>query len=59
MQAADRNAPLRFVATLAPGQTVTLSAPRHAGEAPVEIQFVRRSEQIVMNAEVDAQHAEM
>jgi hypothetical protein len=40
---------MRFAATLASGQGVTLSVPRHAGEAPVELHFVRQGDQIIMN----------
>jgi hypothetical protein len=58
LQAPEAASPVRFVATLAPGQAVTLSVPRHAGEAPVEMQFVRDGEQIVMNAGPAAPHVE-
>jgi hypothetical protein len=49
MQAGETSTPVRFAATLAPGQGVTLSVPRRAGEAPVEVHFVRQGEQIVMS----------
>jgi hypothetical protein len=49
LQAGEISTPVRFAATLAPGQDVTFSVPRHAGEAPVELHFVRQGEQIVMN----------
>jgi hypothetical protein len=48
--AAETGTPVRFVATLAPGQDVTLSVPRGAGETPLEVHFVRHGEEIVMNA---------
>jgi hypothetical protein len=49
LQAGETGTPMRFAATLAPGEGVTLSVPRHAGEQPVELHFVRQGEQIVMN----------
>lgn len=49
LQAGETDTPMRFAATLAPGQRVTLSVPRQAGEAPLELHFVRQDEQIVMN----------
>jgi hypothetical protein len=49
LQAGETSTPVRFAATLAPGQGVTLSVPRDAGEAPVELHFVRQDEQIIMN----------
>jgi hypothetical protein len=49
VQAGETGTPMRFAATLAPGQGVTLSVPRHPGESPVELHFVRQGEQIVMN----------
>jgi hypothetical protein len=49
LQAGETSTPVRFAATLASGQGVTLSVPRQAGEAPVELHFVRQGEQIVMN----------
>jgi hypothetical protein len=60
MQAADSARRCAFfLATLAPGRTVALSAPCHVGEAPVEMQFVHSGEQIVViNAAADARHAE-
>lgn len=49
LKAPETDTPLRFVATLAPGQAVTLSVPRHAGEPPVDVNFVRHGEHIVVN----------
>jgi hypothetical protein len=49
VQAGETGTPMRFAATLAPGQGVTLSVPRHAGEAPLELHFVRQGERIVVN----------
>lgn len=57
LQAEETGTPVRFVATLAPGQDVTLSVPRKAGEAPVELHFVRQGEQIVMNGPAAAMRA--
>ena len=36
--------PVRFVATLAPGQSVTLSTPRKLGEPAIEVSFSHQSE---------------
>ena len=33
--------PVRFIATLAPGQSVTLSTPRKLGEPAIEVHFQR------------------
>jgi hypothetical protein len=49
LQAGETGTPLRFAATLAPGQDVTLAVPRRAGEQPVEVHFIRQGEQIVIN----------
>jgi hypothetical protein len=57
LQAHETGTPVRFAATLAPGQDVTLSVPRKAGESPVELHFVRHGEQIVMNGATAAMHA--
>jgi hypothetical protein len=46
LQAPDSGKPLRFVTTLAPGQQVTLSVPRSAGEPAVDVHFVRHGERI-------------
>jgi hypothetical protein len=46
LQTPDTGKPLRFVTTLAPGQKVTLSVPRHAGEPSVDVHFVRHGERI-------------
>lgn len=54
LQAGETSTPLRFAATLALGQGVTLSVPRHAGEAPVELHFIRQGEQIVMGGAATA-----
>jgi hypothetical protein len=48
LQAGETSTPVRFAATLAPGQGVTLSVPRHVGEQPVELHFVRQGDQIDM-----------
>jgi hypothetical protein len=36
--------PVRFIATLAPGQSVTLSTPRKLGEPAIEVSFKRQGE---------------
>jgi hypothetical protein len=45
----ESDSPIRFVATLAPGQAVTLSAARNVGEPAVEVRFVRQGEQLSVN----------
>jgi hypothetical protein len=50
LQAVEDHATVRFVATLGPGQSATLSAPRSVGEPAVDAHFVRQGEQIVVNA---------
>jgi hypothetical protein len=50
LQTPQSGTPFRVVATLAPGQTVTLSVPRKIGEPSIELHFIRRSsEQVWMN----------
>jgi hypothetical protein len=46
LQSPDTGKPVRFVTTLAPGQRVTLSVPRSAGEPAVDVHFVRHGERI-------------
>jgi hypothetical protein len=46
LQARESDSPFRFVATLAPGQAVTLSVARNAGEPAAEVRFVRHGEQL-------------
>ena len=41
--------PVRFVATLAPGQSVTLSTPRMLGQLAVEVRFMRRGDELFVN----------
>src|SRR5215831_8368782 len=41
LQAPQTDTPFRFVATLAPGQAVTLSAARGVGEPAAEVHFIR------------------
>jgi len=46
--------PFRFVATLAPGQRVTLSVARNIGEPTAEVHFIRRGEELlVYSADAD------
>jgi hypothetical protein len=58
LQESETGTPVRFVATLAPEQDVTLLVPRRAGEPPAELHFVRHREQIVMNGASAASRAE-
>ena len=41
--------PVRFVATLASGQSVTLSTPRMLGQLAVEVRFMRRGDELFVN----------
>jgi hypothetical protein len=41
--------PVRFVATLTPGQSVTLSTPRMLGQLAVEVRFMRRGDELVVD----------
>jgi hypothetical protein len=38
-----------FVATLTPGQSVTLSTPRMLGQLAVEVRFMRRGDELVVD----------
>jgi hypothetical protein len=49
LQARESDSPFRFVATLAPGQAVTLSVARDVGEPAAEVRFVRQGEQLSVN----------
>jgi hypothetical protein len=40
--------PVRFVATLAPGQSVTLSTARMLGESAVQVRFIRQGDQVIV-----------
>jgi hypothetical protein len=51
LQAPESGVPFRIVATLAPGQSVTLSVPRAFGEPPMSVRFTRRDGQIWMENE--------
>jgi len=44
----DEGSPVRFVATLAPEQTATVSIPGKVGEEATEVSFVRRGERIIV-----------
>lgn len=50
LKAPDADTPVRFVATLAPEQQVTLSVPRSAGEPALDVNFVRHGEKVEVNA---------
>ena len=41
--------PVRFVATLASGQSVTLSTPRMLSQLAVEVRFMRRGDELFVN----------
>jgi hypothetical protein len=49
LQAPQSDTPFRFVATLSPGQAVTLSAARSVGEPAAEVQFVRHGDQLLVS----------
>jgi hypothetical protein len=58
LQAPQSDTPFRVVATLVPGQTLTLSVPRKAGEPAAALHFVRHDERVwVQGGEVVA-HSE-
>lgn len=40
--------PIRFVSTLEPGQSVTISVPRAIGQPPVDMQIAREGETLVL-----------
>jgi hypothetical protein len=50
LQAPAAETPVRFVATLAPEQDVTVSVPRGAGEPSVDLHFVRHGGHIDVTA---------
>jgi hypothetical protein len=41
---------VRFVTTLAPDQTATVSVPRQVGEESIEVSFLRQGERLVVKA---------
>ena len=46
----DREAvPVRVVAVLAPGQSLTLSTPREAGTPPVALEIIRRADTVLVH----------
>ena len=49
LQARESDTPFRFIATLAPGQAVTLSVARNVGEPAAEVRFIRHGEQLSVN----------
>jgi hypothetical protein len=49
LQVRESDTPFRFVATLAPGQAVTLSVARNVGEPAAEVRFIRDGEQLSVN----------
>lgn len=56
LQAPQSDTPFRIVATLAPGQAVTLSVPRNVGEPATELRFIRHNEQVWVNDADPAAH---
>jgi hypothetical protein len=58
LKAEGADTAVRFVTTLAPGQRVTVSVPRSAGEPPVDVHFVRHGEKIEVTAVGVAPHLE-
>jgi hypothetical protein len=56
LKAPEADTPLRFVATLAPEQGVTLSVPRREGEPAVDVYFVRHGEHIEVKGANAAPH---
>jgi hypothetical protein len=58
LRAPESDTPLRFVATLAPEQRVTVSVPRRAGEPAVDVHFTRHGERIEVNTTGIAPHLE-
>jgi hypothetical protein len=44
----EAGTPVRFVAVLAPGQSVVLSTPREAGVAPVAVQISRQADTVLV-----------
>jgi hypothetical protein len=46
--------PVRFVATLTPGQSVTVSTPRKLGEPAVEVHFKHQGESLFVGATGEA-----
>jgi hypothetical protein len=44
----NQGSPVRFVATLAPEQTATVSVPGRVGEEATEVSFVRRGERLIV-----------
>src|SRR5215470_16049856 len=58
LQAREADAPFRFVATLAPGQSVTLSVAREVGVPPAEVRFIRHGDQLSVNGGSAGPHRE-
>jgi len=58
LQARETDTPFRFVATLAPGQAVTLSVARDVGVPPAAVHFVRHGEQLLVSGGSAGPHRE-
>ena len=52
--AKSRGVPVRFEATLADRQTLTISVPRDTGESPLLIEFSRSGDRLVVDRELSA-----
>jgi hypothetical protein len=50
MQAGEDHTVVRFIATLTPEQSVTLSTPRGVGEPPIEVRFERHGQQVFVES---------
>jgi hypothetical protein len=48
-QRGDKATPLRFETVLAPGQAVTISTPRAAGQSPDAVEISRQNGQVYMH----------
>ena len=58
LQARETDTAFRFVATLAPGQAVTLSVARDVGVPPAAVHFVRHGEQLLVSGGSAGPHRE-
>jgi hypothetical protein len=51
--------PIRFIATLGPGQGVVISVPQAEGQPSVDVEIVRNGEALVVGNPVSAQTADL
>jgi hypothetical protein len=47
--------PIRFVSTLEPGQRMTISVPQAAGQPPINLEFLRSGEALLVSEPIAAQ----